>query len=299
MPFVTRFENVMGADPDRTSLAQRAMRKVAAIGSRRRRDVDYGFGTLFRDSDRLIVLSEDHRAIVAGCLPGADSRMVVIPPPANMQVVDDAGGTARARGRRKLGLPADAFVVAYIGYLHAGKGIDTLLRAVHDVARRRHDLRLVVIGGPIAAESGNPEGYLTTLTRLAEELGVADRVTWTGEYTWDQEDASLYLSAADVCALPFRRGVHLNNSSLASVAMHGLPIVTTRGHFLEDAFVHGQNAFLCAPEAPEALSAAIETLMADADLRRRLAGGSRELAREWFSWDRAVDRTLDALRVAG
>jgi glycosyltransferase involved in cell wall biosynthesis len=294
VPFVTRFENVMGADPGRTSLVARTVRKLLATADRRG-NVNYGFGTLLRDSDRLIILSEAHRAVVSACLPGAERWTTLIPPPANMRLSSEANGAARKAGREKLGVADDAFVVAYIGYLHQGKGLETLLAAFQQVARRRDRARLVMIGGPIAPESGNPERYATGLAELARQLGIADRVHWTGEYTWDREEASLYLRAADVCVLPFRRGVHLNNSSLASAAVHGMPFVGTRGDLLETAFVHGGNVFLCPPDAPDALAAGIEAVMEDAGLRQRLGAGSRELAREWFSWDSALERTLGAL----
>jgi glycosyltransferase involved in cell wall biosynthesis len=70
----------------------------------------------------------------------------------------------------------------------------------------------------------------------------------------------------------------------------------TRGELLEQAFVHGQNVFLCPPESPRALAEAIVTVMDDVDLRERLRAGSVELGRQWFSWDSAVERTLQELK---
>jgi glycosyltransferase involved in cell wall biosynthesis len=56
--------------------------------------------------------------------------------------------------------------------------------------------------------------------------------------------------------------------------------------------VHGENVFLCPPESPSSLATAIETVMTNQQLRERLRVGIAELAQEWFSWDRLVDRTL-------
>lgn len=292
VPFVTRFENVMGADPRHTTIFARLVRKALALGDRHGK-VNYGFGTLLRDSNRIIVLSEAHRLLLSECLPGIESKITLIPPSLNMRLSSESNGAARRHGRERLGLEENHIVIAYIGYIHAGKGLDTLLRAFQLVAQPRAELRLLMIGGAIAAESGNPEGYLHELLELAGQLGMADRVKWTGEFTWDREDASLYLRAADVCVLPFRRGIHLNNSSLASVAAHGLPIIATRGDFLEDAFVHGHNVLLCPPESPQALAAAITAVVDDPRLQQRLRAGSLQLAQEWFSWERAIQRTLE------
>jgi polysaccharide biosynthesis protein PslF len=286
VPFVTRFENAMGADPRRTGLVARTIRRlVASIAGK---DVDYCYGTLLRDSDRVIILSERHRSILSQAFAGAPGKSVLIPPAANMRV----SLAARGLGRQRLGLGDDAFVLTYIGYLHEGKGLESLLHAFAMVRGRRRNARLVMMGGAIDPESGNPATYVDTLHALASSLGVADDVIWTGPYSGESEETSILLRAADVCVLPFRQGVHLNNSSFASVAAHGLPVITTRGEFFEEQFVHEQNVYLCPPDSPPALAAAIEAVMTDPQLRERLRSGIARLTREWFSWDSLVDRTL-------
>jgi len=87
----------------------------------------------------------------------------------------------------------------------------------------------------------------------------------------------------------------MNNSTFAAAAAHGLPIISTRGKTLERFFLHEKNVFLCAPRDPEALAAAIQTVMDRPELRTRLASGALKLADEWFSWDTAAERTLAAL----
>ena len=69
------------------------------------------------------------------------------------------------------------------------------------------------------------------------------------------------------------------------------PILGLRKTF----FLHEENIFLCPPRDPEALAAAIQTLMDREELRGRLASGALKLANEWLPWDRAVERTLAAL----
>jgi len=78
-------------------------------------------------------------------------------------------------------------------------------------------------------------------------------------------------------------------------ASRGRPVISTRGKTLERFFLHGENVFLCPPRDPDALAAAIQSLMDRADLRARLGLGALKLSEEWFSWDRAVERTLAAL----
>jgi glycosyltransferase involved in cell wall biosynthesis len=127
---------------------------------------------------------------------------------------------------------------------------------------------------------------------LSKQLGLDDKIIWTGEYSWDSDVASLYLRAADIGILPFDRGVRLNNSSFAAMAAHGLPVITTQGALVESPFVHGKNVLLCRPRDPEGLRIAIETLIDSPQLREHLQIGALSLAHEWFSWENATKRTI-------
>jgi glycosyltransferase involved in cell wall biosynthesis len=82
---------------------------------------------------------------------------------------------------------------------------------------------------------------------------------------------------------------------LATVASHGLPIVTTASAPPESPFVHRENMLLCPPKDPEALVAALETLIDDPALVQRLRAGALTLAREWFQWETAVQRLVASL----
>jgi glycosyltransferase involved in cell wall biosynthesis len=292
-PFVTRFENVAGAGPQSNGWMSRAIRKGVALLDRRGH-VDYEFGTLLRDSDAIVLLSSRHEAIVEERLPGAARKCRVIPPPSNMCMSPDDAAT-RARGRRALGAEPDDFVVAYIGFLYPGKGVETLLAAAGALRTERPKLRLAIIGGALESlktEYPDRANYVEELHGRASELGIADRIAWTGEYSFDDDRASVYLRSADACVLPFDTGVKMNNSSFSSAAAHGLPIVTTRDDRLEPQFIDEENVLLCPPKSPEAVAGAIRRLMGDAPLRGRLAAGARRFAADWYSWDTAVERTV-------
>jgi glycosyltransferase involved in cell wall biosynthesis len=193
-------------------------------------------------------------------------------------------------------VPADAFLLAYFGYLYPNKGVETLLRAFAAVAARRPAVRLAVVGGTnevVLKTAGRPR-YAEDLRDMARDLGVADRVAWTGYVPGDTDDLSRYLRAADAAVLPYDAGAFLNNSSLAAATAHGLPTVTTRGEVLEKPLVEGENVLLCPPKDPAAVVAAVEALLDSPELRERLRRGALGLAREWFSWDRLLERTLEA-----
>jgi glycosyltransferase involved in cell wall biosynthesis len=283
---VTQFENAIGSVPG-TSFPARAVRKALTIliGTKR---VDDSFGTLLHDSDSIIVLSEHHRRqLTEGT--ALNDKVVLIPPPPLIPLMK-VPTTTRVEGRRRLGLSERDFAIAYFGYVYPRKGLETLGKAFRRVIEARPGIKLVIIGGPLAGA----EAYYDGIQKLYRELGISDAVIWTG-FIADTRDLAIYLSAADVCAHPIDIGVQLNNSSFAAAAALGLPIVATRGPQLEAPFLHGKNALFCPPMDPAALADAIQAVVTDPALRRRLGEGALALATEWFSWDAAIDRLMTAM----
>jgi glycosyltransferase involved in cell wall biosynthesis len=187
-----------------------------------------------------------------------------------------------------LGLSERDVVLAYFGYVYPMKGMETLLTAFGSLAP---NTRLVIIGG------SDDVAYLQKLHELSRSAGGAERVIWAGHCKPEEEFASLYLHAADICVLPFNDGVRLNNSSFSVAASHGLPIVTTRGDTLESPFLDGENVRLCPPDDSVALAATIAELIRSSESRERLAAGARKLAENCFSWHRVIESTFEVLNA--
>jgi len=296
---VTLFEYPMGANLDDLAFSTRLVRKGITywVGSN---NIDWGYGTLLRDSDRIIVLSDEHRHILQRHLPSVEKKTVLIPPPALLQVCKEENGAARQRGRDRLRVGINEFLVAYFGYLFPGKGIETLLEAIRIVNQAHRDIYLVLVGGSneVMLRSHKRPNYARELERLSEQLHIADKVRFTGYYPSESDHGSLCLRAADACVLPFDEGVRVNRSSVAAAAIHGLPIITTKGAILEPPFIDRENVLLCPPKDPESLARAILSLIDEPKLRQTLHEGATEMAHEWFSWERALSSTIETFCLA-
>jgi glycosyltransferase involved in cell wall biosynthesis len=293
VPFITQFANAIGANPEQSSPVARAIRKAVAWWAGRS-GLDYRYGTLLRDSDRIIVFSDLHRAILSRHNSDVDHKSVLIPPPPILCIASEDKGAVRNKGREALGLGDDDFLIAYLGFIYPGKGIETLLKAFQIVSNEKGNLRLVVVGGTLQGFSS----FAEQVYEFSKQMRIDDKVIWTGGYSWDSDKASTYLRAADAFILPIDIGVQMNNSSFAAAATHGLPIIATRGAELERQFVHKENLFLCPPGDPEAMAAAIKLLMSAPDLRASIGAGALRLAQEWFSWDVVIERTMATLNDA-
>jgi glycosyltransferase involved in cell wall biosynthesis len=298
VPFVTQFENVEGASPQDASFGSRCVRKAIAlyVGAKK---VDYHFGTLLSDSARIIALSSVHLDKLAKVAPGLEQKSVLIPAPPLMRISPDDSGLVRARGRELLNVEPDDCVIVYLGRIYPPKGVETLLRAFHIVSSKGKNVHLVLLGGGHDRPDSDHfrASYPGEMAQLALDLGIAQRVTWTGEFVWDSELPSLYLRASDLSVLPYNFGVMLNNSSFAMIASYGLPIITTRGGILEAPFVHEENVYLCPPKNPDELAMAIEVLIDQPHFRKRLADGALQLAKDCFSWERAIERTIETVSL--
>jgi glycosyltransferase involved in cell wall biosynthesis len=254
--------------------------------------IDGRFGSILSASDRIVVLSEVHRAAFAAYEPRAAGKLVVIPPGPVIRTAPPLDAGARRKCREGLGAAPEDFVFIYFGFIYSGKGLDTLLRAFRLLAARRPGVRLVMAGGvnPVIGP-----GHLEAMRALAGELGIAERVAWTGGFPWDSPEPSEWLQAADACVLPFDSGLQLNNSSFAAAAAHGLPVVSTRGAGVEPPFVDGENVRLCPPAQPEALAAAMQELVDDPGLRARLGSAALKLAEGPLSWKSIAGRFMELL----
>lgn len=293
---VTHIEYPTGVRPDRTSFVTRGVRRVMAWGSGGT-PVDWEYGTLLSASDRLIVLSDVHRAVLAERYAPVSDKAALIPPPSLIPMSPEEDGRTRRETRRALGIADDEYLLAYFGYVYPGKGVETLLQAMAlGTIPSGRATRAVIIGGAseIVLRGLNRPDYLQELRRMADALGIGDRIMWTGYYPSDSDIASRYLRAADVAVLPFDAGAYLNNSSLAAAAAHELPIITTRAVFVESAFEDRRNVLFVPPRDASALAAAVTEVRADNTLRERLRQGAARLTATWFSWETVLDRTLEA-----
>ncbi|WP_373003071.1 glycosyltransferase family 4 protein [Hyphomonas sp.] len=292
---VTQITAPVGVRPKAYPFWTRAALKLSAfrLGGG---NISYEYGTLLRDSDRVIAMAESHLERIAEHLPQLHAKADIIPPPPLIPM-SAPGDASRCRGRELLGVPMDAPLFAYFGRLYRGKGLEYLIEGFSLLREQTPAARLAIIGGP--APNWFKEGWsVEDLHAISRKFGIEDAISWTGEFPFDSDVGSLYLRAVDYAVLPFDEGAALNNSSIAACAAHDLPVITTTGERPEREFVDGENVLLCAPMDAGALSDAMKRLLADASLTARLKKGAADLTERHFSWKATLDRTKNVFEAA-
>jgi glycosyltransferase involved in cell wall biosynthesis len=152
--------------------------------------------------------------------------------------------------------------VLYSGSIDARKGVDILLDAVESIADRRWTLKLAG-DGPL---------------REALEARGVPRVEWLGLLNW--EDLQGELSQASCVVLPTRADTSPNVVKEARVI--GLPVITSihggQAGYIRD----GENGFIVNPLNPQGLAHALQKLMNDPELARKMGATRYEEDRAYL-----------------
>ena len=206
-----------------------------------------------------VVLSDAVAADLATlCAPGTPVRRIEHPVYARF-----GAAPPRAEARAALGLPPDAPVVLFFGFVRAYKGLDVLLEALPRVAEAVPDVHLVVAGEAY----DDPARYRALLARH----GLGARVTWHERYI-ASDAVPRYFAAADVVAQPY---VRATQSGVAQVAVHfETPMVLTDVGGLAEVVPHEEAGLVVPPRDPQALAAALTRFFVEG-LAGRLAEGVR------------------------
>ncbi len=167
---------------------ERLIRKAVMLycGSK---GISYGFGSLLRDSDNVIVLCDTHTGVLAQYDAGVARKCVMIPPPPSIVLADNNNGKARQQGREGLRVSESDILLGYYGYIYPNKGIETLIEAFQLVKERLPNVHLAMVGGTneIVLKATNRPHYLQELKDLAQRLGVGDRLSWTSYLPSDSD----------------------------------------------------------------------------------------------------------------
>lgn len=183
---------------------------------------------------------------------------------------------ARSEARERLGLPADAPVGLFFGFIRPYKGLEVLIRALPEIRQHVPDFRLIVAG-----EFYEPrERY----ERLMREVGVEGAVTLVDSYI-PADEVGLYFAASDVVIQPY---VSATQSGVAQIAwQYERPLIVTDVGGLAEVVPEGEAGLVIPPEDPAALAAATIRFFRD-NLADRFTEGARR-QKERFGWGPLID----------
>jgi glycosyltransferase involved in cell wall biosynthesis len=181
-------------------------------------------------------------------------------------------------------------MLLYLGSLHPWKGVETLVRAMKHVSQ---PAQLVVAGGT--------DERIAQLRALAEAEGVDGRTHFAGRVPPGRRFE--WIHRADVCLLPLSESSigsrYTSPLKLFEYMAAGKPIIVSDLPSTRSVLRHLESAVMVQPGDPAALGQAVDLLLGDEVMRRRIAAQARKLA-EKYSWtSRAAIIAKAARDVAG
>ena len=183
----------------------------------------------------------------------------------------------------KIGLKEGVPVIGMIGRLSEVKGHRYLIEAFGELISRGDQAQLLIVGS-------GPHGE--RLKELVSSQGLADRIF----FSEGGEALSRYLGLVDIYCIPsVDEGFGL---SLVEAMASGRPCIASKVGGLAEIVSDGEDGILVPPCDPKAILSAVELLLREEPLRRRLAAAAREKAIKNFSIEESVANTVKVYEKA-
>jgi glycosyltransferase involved in cell wall biosynthesis len=222
-----------------------------------------GAARVLRLADHVVCVSEDLAAQMRERGLSGKKLSVIpngVPAAAPLSVAE------RRRIDEGLGLGADELVVSIVGRFAPQKAHDRFLRAAARVAAAWPDARFLLVGDGDLRPEAEAE---------AARLGIGERSIFTGV----RADARALIARSDLLVFS-SVWEGLSIAALEALA-GGVPVVSTDVEGMRDILLAGSG--LVVPHDDEALAAAIELLLGDAEMRARLGEAGRRIHAEGYS----------------
>jgi len=193
----------------------------------------------------------------------------------------------RKQIRQKHGLESKT-VILFAGRLSHNKGVDRLIRALPELAKKFKDLALVVVGSNWFSQNKVTD-YVAYVRSLAKRLPVP--VVTTGFVKPDE--IQNWFAAADlfVCTSLWQEPLaRVHYEAMAA----GLPIVTTARGGNPEVIVNHENGLIVEnPEDPANFAEKIGEILSNKSLMKKMGEKGRELALTRYQWDRVASEILE------
>ena len=187
--------------------------------------------------------------------------------------------------RRRYSIPLDRSIVTQVSWIIPEKGIMDFLETARLVCRQNRNVQFVVVG----------EGdYRQEYMRRAFEMGIEDRVTWTGMVE-DPFGEGVFEAADVVCQ--FSRWEEVFGWTIAEAMAHGKPVVTTRVGGIPELVQDHESGYLVDRGDTETMSNKILILLNDASLRKHMGSKGKNIVRQKFDLRNNVAKLIASYGV--
>ncbi|MGH2539365.1 MAG: glycosyltransferase [Actinomycetota bacterium] len=248
-----------------------------------------------RDAVRSIAANADHLIVMAETAVDILRDVYGVTTPTT--VIQHGMPHIEPRGRRrlkeKLGL-AGRQIVATFGLVGPGKGLEYVIEAMPWVVQS-HPNALYLIAGQTHPEllRHHGEEYRNKLMDMIESLDLDDNVAFLNQYL-RQKDIIELLLATDIYVTPYLDPNQITSGTLSYALGAGKAVVSTPYLHAREALAD-ERGMLVDFRDPDQLSAAINSILDDPELKARLEHNAYAYANE-FTWPNTGARLVEVMR---
>jgi glycosyltransferase involved in cell wall biosynthesis len=189
----------------------------------------------------------------------------------------------RRKKREEFGISENELLIFMVARLVREKGYIEMFKAIRKLRAKRSDFHFIMValeepyrGGRISPNEFKRYDITDCTTRLHPRADIDE-----------------LLACMDVFVLPsWREG--FPRSAIEATAM-GVPIVTTDIRGCREVVTHDENGLIVPVRDPDALAAAIETLLDNPDMRERMGKAGYDRARREFDENTICKRVMDSI----
>lgn len=188
--------------------------------------------------------------------------------------------------------PGDYLI--YVGALQPWQGVDVLLRAFARLADLT-ELRLVIC-------SSVPEKRARPLQRLAERIGVAERVDW--RFQLPHDEVAGWLAGAAISVAPLTGCARNLDQGCAPLKIlesmaAGVPVVASDLPAVRELMTDGEHGRLITADRPAELARTLRVLLEYPDAGRAMGERARARIADGLTWRHSRDRLAEVYRTLG
>lgn len=253
---------------DPWSLGQKRLKKAVALR--------LGFRRMLDEAAFVHVLNDDERRLIAPL--GLTAPMRTIPNGVSIEEVDEHA--VRGRFRARFPEIGDEPYVLFLSRLHPKKGLDILAEAFSGLQRRRDGVRLVVAG----PEAGAGSAFRAAIAAH----GLEDRTHVVGPL-YGAAKYEAFADAACFCLPSRQEGFSV--AIIEALACATPAVISDACHFPEVATL-GAGRVL--PLTADAFAEALDEMISDSRLARRMGEQGRRLVEDRLTWRAIASQTLAA-----
>ena len=243
---------------------------------------------IIKQSDIVVVLTENSRKILAEVYPFSKGKVYVIPHGIHNT---DFSSTEKAKKRLKL---TNSTILLTFGLLSRGKGIEYVIEALPEIIKKHPSVLYVIIGEThptVRRKEG--ERYRLKLAKMILELGLKDHVKFYDQYI-ELDDLIEFLKATDIYISTSINSNQAVSGTLSYALGTGRAVISTAFAQARE-IITPNNGRLVPIKDSQAISLAVQDLLSDQNRLRLMHQNAYDSTRSML-WSNVAKEYSDLMK---